>query len=731
MTLLISHISVGQAATVLNVLVAFLQYTLALALVALLVYSVPPVNSAVAWNVIARRLHGSLWPTLLRTDTRRGTGFQVMFFSYISLLSTVLIVVAGVVMPLGLSAGPPRQTALRSVPATFIADTSPMGLATSPRTMYQYGRICGAVGPVACPGNTDGNTTAIAPAIIGRFNATPYGPFAMQYRRYYDGRAGYNYSTTLPQFSMKESIILRKGIFAVGGLIVDLEKPGIGLWNHTFPAETPNGGVWEEDVLWIEPVSACIDANLTVEYELHHQTEINVNLTDRGGFSGLTHEYPELNRDGQKLDIWQHAWKGVVLSNFFSMPALNNLTRNESYSGRTFALNSSRSHMHPGKMQTVSMPFLEIDPFNLDGDPDGDPDGDQEVQCQGYGGADTANITNVGVHCRMFLAPPRRTDGGDPLVPGDNSTWSQRLYGCATASRARMQRVQFSFNGSMDLGALSITRRDIDTPVLWATEKTDVNIADVDLFWGRVPDSLEEDTSLSTIRSDVFYLPAGSADILGVAIDGMPSLIPALAWTTTMDALSWAYVRSKGFPDYSGKSNFALQQKYQSLMLADPTNGAAQILNLVWTDVMANNILGSDTRQTLLVSENVPTIAYDLRYAIPALLLLLLWLPSLAGALFILVMPGMLKVSYLRHLISHTAAGRIAVGDSALRPMNPTSPGYALPQATTPQLVEETQWAEGAGRTPMCMDSGGSGVEHSVPMKGYFHHVPTDSSERF
>jgi hypothetical protein len=190
MTLLISHISVGQAATVLNVLVAFLQYTLALALVALLVYSVPPVNSAVAWNVIARRLHGSLWPTLLRTDTRRGTGFQVMFFSYISLLSTVLIVVAGVVMPLGLSAGPPRQTALRSVPATFIADTSPMGLATSPRTMYQYGRICGAVGPVACPGNTDGNTTAIAPAIIGRFNATPYGPFAMQYRRYYDGRAG-------------------------------------------------------------------------------------------------------------------------------------------------------------------------------------------------------------------------------------------------------------------------------------------------------------------------------------------------------------------------------------------------------------------------------------------------------------------------------------------------------------------------------------------------------------
>jgi hypothetical protein len=193
-----------------------------------------------------------------------------------------------------------------------------------------------------------------------------------------------------------------------------------------------------------------------------------------------------------------------------------------------------------------------------------------------------------------------------------------------------------------------------------------------------------------------------------------------------MDSLSSA--ANGDFPDYSGMSNFALQQKYQSLMLADPTNGAAQILNLVWTDIMANNILGSDTRQTLLVGENVTTIAYDLRYAIPALLLLLLWVPSVTGALFVLVMPGMLKVSYLRYVINHTAAGRIAVGDSALRPMNPASlPGYALPQATTPHLVDETRWAEGAGRTPMCMDTGGSGMEYLMPMKGDFSHASTSS----
>ncbi|KAJ7235825.1 hypothetical protein C8J57DRAFT_1194628 [Mycena rebaudengoi] len=711
MALLISHISVGAAATIINILVASIQYTLALALPALLVYSLPPINSAVAWNVIARRLHGSLWPTFLRTGTLRGTGFQVMFFSYISLLSTILIIVAGVVMPLGLSAGPPRQAALRSIPATFVTDTSPMGLATSPRIVYKYSRTCGGGtgGTVACPGNAENTTAAIAPAIIDRFNATPYGPFGMQFRRYYEGHSG---DMTLPQISMTESIILRKGIFAVGGLIVDLEKPGIGLWNHTFPTRTPNGGVWEEDVLWIEPVSTCIDANLTVDYELHDLADVNAalkyNLTDRGGFSGLTHEYPELNRNGQPLDLWQHAWTGVVLNNFFSMQALNNLTRNETYPGRAFALNSSQGgyKLKGGKMQTMRLPLLDNPSKSNDGV-------DPETLCRGF--RSTANITNVSVYCRIFLAQPRRTDGGDPLIPADNSTWSQRVYGCASATRARMQRVQFSFNGTMDLSALSITRRDIDTPVLWATEKMDINIMDIDLFWGRVPDSLEGDASLSTIRSDVFYLPAGGVDISGLLTIASgyvktPLVMPALAWATALEALSSAGIQ--GFPDYSGTNSFALQQKYQSLMLADSANGAAKIQNLVWTDVMANNMLGSDTRQTLLVVENVPTTAYDLRYAIPALLLLLLWVPSLAGALFVLVMPGMLNVSYLRYLIGHTAAGRIAVGDSTLRSMNPASPGYALPQATTPpDLVDESQWAKGAGCTPMCVDSGGAGME--------------------
>ncbi|KAJ7938300.1 hypothetical protein B0H13DRAFT_2176213 [Mycena leptocephala] len=723
MVLLIAHLTVGQAATIINILIAFLQYTLALAIVALLIYFIPPVNPASAWNIIGRKLHTSLWPTLLRTDSLRGTGFRVTFFSYLSLLTTLLVAVAGVIMPLGLSAGADLHTPLKTTPASFVEDTSPMGLATSPRSNYVYGRVCGAFGPVPCPGNAV-NTTVIPADIVSRFNATPYGSFGMQFRRYYNGTAGFHYPILVPQFATTESLILREGIFAVEGLIVDLDNPGLGLWNHTLPSGTSRGATWSEDVLWLEPISECVDTNLTVDYTLQNsplstnQVE-TYNLTDRGGFYNLTKEYPTLNRDGQNINLLQHAYKGAVLSNFYTMINLGNLTRNESYAGRAFPLNWTQTNFFGGKSQTIDMLYMgavTLDNLTTTG-------GDLVTTCEGYGGLDNANISNAAVHCSLFLGPPQRTDGGDPRLPADNSTWSQRMFGCASGTRARMQRINFSFNGTMDLSALKISRSNLDTPVLWATEATDLNMTDVDLLWGRVPDSFESDPRLQTIRSDVFYVPGGGTDLWGVTTGGQPSVLPALAWGTIGNLLGNTQIA-----DYSGASNYALLRKFQQLILANPGNGAAQIQKLMWTDIMANNILGTDSRTTLLIGENVSSIAYDLRYAIPALLLLLLWIPSFAGAVFVLV-TGLLKVSYLRYLLTHTASGRIALGDSALRPMHPMHPGPGYITPTTPmtgtaRTEDEARWAKGAGRTPVFVDNmgGPSSWEYG---KGDFAAVAT------
>lgn len=394
-----------------------------------------------------------------------------------------------------------------------------------------------------------------------------------------------------------------------------------------------------------------IDYTLAGTY-LTYQVE-KYNLTDRGGFYNLTHEYPTFNRDGQNLNLGEHAYKGAVLSNFYTMRAFNNMTRNASHPGRALPVNSSTTHFFAGKLQPLSMLYMgQVDAggnLSFSG-------ANLQTACVGYGGQDIANISNVAVHCGLFLGPPQRTDGGDARLPADNSTWTQRMFACASATRARMQRVEFASNGTMDLAALRIARSDIATPVLWGMEKSDILLSDVDLLWGRVPDAHERAASLWTTRSDVFYVPAGATDIWGVTTGGMAGVLPAMAWTTLENPLSQV--------DYSGVTNFALLRKFQSMLLRDPLGGAAQIKNLMWTDLMANNVMGSDSRTSLLVGENVPSVSYDLRYAIPALLLILLWLPSVIGAAFVLL-TGALNADFVPavsaepHVCGPDRAGRL------------------------------------------------------------------------
>ena len=38
---------------------------------------------------------------------------------------------------------------------------------------------------------------------------------------------------------------------------------GIGFRNHTAPTGFSNGAEWVEDLTWVEPVTSCVDTNLT------------------------------------------------------------------------------------------------------------------------------------------------------------------------------------------------------------------------------------------------------------------------------------------------------------------------------------------------------------------------------------------------------------------------------------------------------------------------------------
>lgn len=54
---------------------------------------------------------------------------------------------------------------------------------------------------------------------------------------------------------------------------------------------------WEEDLLFIEPVTRCVDTNLTLDYNstASYISAVDkvVYMTDKGGFVHLAHEVPD------------------------------------------------------------------------------------------------------------------------------------------------------------------------------------------------------------------------------------------------------------------------------------------------------------------------------------------------------------------------------------------------------------------------------------------------------
>ena len=110
------------------------------------------------------------------------------------------------------------------------------------------------------------------------------------------------------------------------GLVVDTINGGVGFRNHTIPPGFRYGATWEEDLLFIEPESVCVDTNVTIDYQItpapnSSASVTNLVLTDRGGFVNLNHTYPEANlTDTQKNpDLWTRAYKGAWMTNAYTM----------------------------------------------------------------------------------------------------------------------------------------------------------------------------------------------------------------------------------------------------------------------------------------------------------------------------------------------------------------------------------------------------------------------------
>ncbi|KAF7763937.1 hypothetical protein Agabi119p4_8474 [Agaricus bisporus var. burnettii] len=661
MVFIVTHVSVAQAATIINAIVTFLQVTLSASLVALLVYFMPRTNYALAWSSFSRTLHSSIWPIFLRSDSssnRLRAGITVAAISYLSTIGTVLIAVAGIILPLGLHEGHLIPSDRLATPAKYLADKSPLALATtSNRQKFQYGPYCGPLEVIACPEKTDEpNNTTYPLSLVHAFNSTSYGPFSMQYRRFYNAQGDRTVGSD-GQMGISQSLIQRNDAFAMEGLVVDMTPthPGIGFWNHTVPAFA-QGGTWSQEILWLEPLTVCVDTNLTVEYNLTSGPQYGpsrFNITDRGGFSALPQPLPSLAPNGQNVDLMAHAYLGAVLSNSLALKALNGSVDTAS-KGKTYSFvpfDQLRDKL--GKPISVPLSYFNSTANDL-----------VTTACQGFTRDDNANATNVQMSCGAFLGPAARIDGGDDREYERGSRWGQTLHVCASTTRASIQKTTFSINDTSDLANLQISRQLSVGPYLWGVQKTNRTIGGVNLLWGRMDDKFEQDSSVWSTRSESFFPPVGSMGQFGaIFYPGIPHAAHTAAWSMVYDP---DFIRSDVGKLYSGDCDFRTLIKFQSLVKDDPVLGPAQIRNLIWNDFMANNVLGATTTSTIEVRRNQATIAYDLPYAIPGFIIFAIWAPSVLFSLALLI-TRKLHFSYIKEVLNNTSLGRVLTGSSLLQ----------------------------------------------------------------
>jgi hypothetical protein len=278
----------------------------------------------------------------------------------------------------------------------------PVGRGTNQRTDYNASRLCGYAQWINCPGqghgfsffsNASGSyrqyegddpyiSSAIPSNITEIFSSGSQGSrnnvagaFDIEYRSYVVGRDPTRNSTPRPEdgpslyidqgrkrtqgaFHMYESLILNDRIDLVEGLVVDTKVGGIGFRNHTVPSDPGQGSEWSEGLLWIQPDTACVSTNLSIDYtisEIPGRTETF--LTDRGGFFALTEDYPyiDLNDSQNRPGLHGRAYKGAVLNNFNIMRFFNT-TRNESAMRKSYSLN--KTSMEPNRLSIVKFSSL-------------------------------------------------------------------------------------------------------------------------------------------------------------------------------------------------------------------------------------------------------------------------------------------------------------------------------------------------------------------------------------
>jgi hypothetical protein len=551
-----------------------------------------------------------------------------------------------------------------------------MGMATPPRPDLGFSRQCGkGLIPILCPGSlgqanttsnsagyeTAGNYTddwdvrlpkALASLYQSGLRALPptvSSILDIQGRLYTLKTVPTvgNRTYYVSDYRTLTNFVLNNKIELVEGLIVDTQQPRIGFRNHTVPVRTQIGAEWEEDLLFLEPVTSCSDTNLTVKNKVssYGYSEADEWVVDKGGFSQMAIDSPWEAKMGNHL--WynntqqdpQLDWRAfatgwsanVMLAYFLNVTKPDDRTAYmHSSIDEAFATNGSFSYTVINQA-VITEGFDAIGRFMLPLGSNISSFNDSIINepirggywsnpfdissanftllgqyCAGYGEdiGGRANISNVQVKCGMVSGTAHPLDSKPAsLTPVTGSLWERPVYSCASSTKASIKSVRLRYNSTYatdspmkGLEVVSITDKAYaseDEMPLWGVENPGMNISDLDPFWGLIDQKDANHVNLSTVQSDHLYLPAGRSaysQLFAEYDDFFPGAsLPAAIWRTVYDAATEGDLTTG--MSYSGLTNVAMYKKWSDLS-HDPI-GAAKMVNLIWTDLAANALVGT------------------------------------------------------------------------------------------------------------------------------------------
>ncbi|KAL4876251.1 hypothetical protein BJY04DRAFT_231725 [Aspergillus karnatakaensis] len=704
-------------------------------------------TSAVSWSSIGRLLHSSYWPTILSSDSAAlsGVPFIVLFFRYAGMLCTMLISIAAIVTPLGLYES---MVPGHPEPEQFhhIQDEGIFGTGTPRRNdSVTWSRICGGLSqPFTCPDLTrplpSTNRSidrSIPQETIDLFTSGSASSnslssiFDIQWRMWswtqllatnqtnatntsLSRDSSYQEPYPIGIFRQISTLALEDRLEVVDGLVIDAKHGGVGFRNHSAPRLTVHGSTWSEDLLFIQPVTSCVDTNLTLNYAIPEndvlsftmQAPNNMTVIDRGGFSQLNTTYPEWDRTDVQTNpqLWARAYQAAWLSNVFAMSkyGISNVTVS-SDSKKPLAFHGKDSLHNQSFPISRTVPnrcwidrsytgTIAANPFGCyaanasasfpeDDSLDATPSKIRSLCEATEFDASLGNIGHIATYCALIFGASQRLDSNqdDDLpfhVPG--TAWYRPMYSCAMAVEATIKTVTFTFNTTDNLNGLTVLdiadmeyNSEIEYP-LWGVENL-VNITHswTRPLWGLVSREAAENFSrdhLQTVQKPSLFLPLTGG--YGFTPESQQNLPGVEFYGAGFGVVDDMYYSSQGLTDYTGSSNLAMSQRWNKLSKSAESMTTA--LNLVWTDYAANAVVGTKGSPSSGGSVYRPVrtyrtaIRYELAYAIPALAVLAILL--LASFLsFVVLLFDRASLPKMKRYLNATSSGRIMA--SMLQPL--------------------------------------------------------------